>query len=508
MRVFVDGEPVEVPEGATVRDALEEAGVEVPDDVVIALFKGEEETERETDRIRVTIREIGTITLAVEDDRFRTACEQLPGTRVTWTTRDEVALGPIDVSDIDYRTRRGLELPPYTAIVVLPTNDPTEAYLLLTRRRMAVEYVCTDLRGRVTAGRELVDRLQGGEEVEDLEPVVERVTRQVLSKATPNTRLEEDDHLFTRVVIELSERSPDSAELLLATLDANDGRLEVKMKTDTFTAVKTRPFYELSREEIGPRDRGVVTVRHEGRNEGTVYFYRRDRVPVESHNVVGRVKRGLELIDVATEGDRILVETIPERVNLVGLTLEEARELAEEHGFELEIEGEGDVVVEQEPRETLRVLEEGRAKVRVVPSEEVIDVELYEDRAPKSVEYFRRVAGMLDRPVGKLKVHFAYADLGMVVFEGDEKEGKGLPPENTPEEVVKPGDLGVTNQVKPHAGLIGVRLEESREYGPTGETFEGTNLIGRVVRGLERLAELDQSDMGKTVYVREVTDRR
>ncbi|MHC1581233.1 MAG: hypothetical protein ACXQTC_06005, partial [Methanopyraceae archaeon] len=166
--MFVDGEPVEVPEGATVRDALEEAGVEVPDDVVIALFKGEEETERETDRIRVTIREIGTITLAVEDDRFRTACEQLPGTRVTWTTRDEVALGPIDVSDIDYRTRRGLELPPYTAIVVLPTNDPTEAYLLLTRRRMAVEYVCTDLRGRVTAGRELVDRLQGGEEVEDL----------------------------------------------------------------------------------------------------------------------------------------------------------------------------------------------------------------------------------------------------------------------------------------------------------------------------------------------------
>ncbi len=504
MRVYVDGEPVEVPDGATVRDALEAAGVEAPDDVIIALFKGEEETERETDRVRVKLRDVGTVTLSVEDDRFRSVCDQLPEARVTWTTRDEVALGPIDVSDLEYRTRRGPELPPHTAVVVMPTNDPAEAYLLITKRRMAVEYVCTDIRGRVTAGRELINRLEGGEEVEEVEPVVERVTRRVLSKATPDTELGEGDHLFTRVVVELSKDSPRSAELLLATLEANDGRLKIKLKTDTFAAAETRPFYELSREEVGSRDRGVVTVRNEGKEEGTVYFYRRDRVPVESHNVVGKVKRGLELIDVASEGDKILVETIPRRVNLVGLTLDEARELAEEYGFELEVEGEGEIVVEQEPQETLRVLDEGRARVKVVPRERVIDVELYEDEAPKSVEYFRRITGMLDRPVGKLKVHFAYADLGMVVFEGDEKEGKGLPPENTPDEVVRPGDLGVTNQVKPHAGLIGVRLEESREYGPTGETFEGTNIIGRVVEGLERLADLDQSDMGKVVYVREV----
>ncbi|WP_088335935.1 methanogenesis marker 3 protein [Methanopyrus sp. KOL6] len=511
MRVYVDGEPVDVPEEATVRDALEVAGVSVPEDVTIAVFKGEQKVERETDRIRIML-ETGDeelpITVAVEDERMSEVCEELPGISVSWTTRDEVGLGPVDISDLEFHTRRGVEVPPYTTIMILPTNDPSEAYFLITKRRMAVEYICTDIQGRITAGRELVDELCGGERVTHVEPVVERVTERVVSKVTLDDGLEAGDRIITRVEIELEENAPVSAEHLLNTLEMEEGRFRIKFRTDTFTSIEPRRFYDLPEENVDMRERGVVTVRNRGVDEGVIYVYRRDRTPVESHNVVGRVRRGMELLDVVTEGDRVLVETDPPRVNFVGLTVDEARKLAEEFDVELEVNGDGDVVVDQEPRETLNVLKERKARVEVAPEDEVIEIELYEDNAPRSVEYFRRVAKMLDRPVGRLKVHFAYADLGMIVFEGDEKLGKKLPPENNPKDRVEAGVLGVTNQAKPHAGLIGVRLEDSEEYGPTGETFEGTNVIGRVVEGLDRLREMDQSDMGHTVYVREVRGER
>ncbi|WP_457620268.1 methyl-coenzyme M reductase-associated protein Mmp3 [Methanopyrus sp.] len=509
--MYVDGEPVDVPEKATVRDALKAAGVSVPENVTIAVFKGEQKVERETDRVRITLETDGgefSLTVAVEDERMSEVCERLPGTSVSWTTRDEVGLGPVDVSDLEFHTRRGVEVPPYTAILILPTNDPSEAYFLVTKRRMAVEYICTDIQGRVTSGRELVDELRGGERVTNVEPVIERVTERVVSKVTLDDGLEVGDRIITRVEIELDKNAPVSAEHLLNTLEMEEGRLQIKFRTNTFISIEPRPFYDLPKENVNMRERSVVTVRNRGVDEGVVYVYRRDRTPVESHNVVGRVRRGMELLDVVTEGDRVLVETDPPRVNFVGLTIDEARKLAEEFNVELQVNGDGDVVVDQEPRETLNVLEQGKARIEVVPEDEVIEIELYEDDAPRSVEYFRRVAKMLDRPIGRLKVHFAYADLGIIVFEGDEKLGKKLPPENNPEDRVEAGVLGVTNQAKPHAGLVGVRLEDSKEYGPTGETFEGTNVIGRVVKGLDRLREMDQSDMGRTVYVREVRGKR
>ncbi len=507
MKVFVDGEEVEVPEGAKVKDALEAAGKEVPEDVVVAVFKGEEEAVKETDRFRVVFegddREL-EVTVAVEDERLAEVCERLEGARVSWVTLDEIGVGPVDVSDLDYKIRRGVEVSPHSVIVVLPSNDPTDAYVLFTKRRMAVEYVCTDITGDVTAGREFLNDLDTGYEVVDTGPLMERVTRQVVHRVSPDDELEDGDHLYTRVVIELDDGSPVSAEHLLNTVEMDGGRLKVGFKCDTYDSFEPRPFYDLPDEKTGMRDRGTVTVRNTGSNEGNIYVYRKSRTPIDSHNVVGEVTSGMEIVDVAVEGDEVLVEIVPERLNFVGLSLEEAKKLAEKKGIEIEVEGEGDIVVDQEPKETLNVIKEGRVKVKVVPEDQVIEVELFEDETPRTVEYFRRVTGMLDRPVGKLKVHFAYSDLGMVMFEGDEKLGRKLVPENTPKDTVEAGTLGVTNQAKKHAGLIGVRLEPSDEYGPTGETFEGTNIIGRVVKGMDILRSLDQSDIGSVIYVKEV----
>jgi UPF0288 family protein (methanogenesis marker protein 3) len=47
-------------------------------------------------------------------------------------------------------------------------------------------------------------------------------------------------------------------------------------------------------------------------------------------------------------------------------------------------------------------------------------------------------------------------------------------------------------------GVIGVRFENNDEFGPTGEPFQGTNIVGKVVEGIENLEKFKEGD---TVYV-------
>jgi hypothetical protein len=55
---------------------------------------------------------------------------------------------------------------------------------------------------------------------------------------------------------------------------------------------------------------------------------------------------------------------------------------------------------------------------------------------------------------------------------------------------------------RPNRGLIGVRLEPSNEFGPTGEEEHGTNMSGSVVSDLNAL--MSGLKEGDIVYVRQV----
>jgi hypothetical protein len=55
---------------------------------------------------------------------------------------------------------------------------------------------------------------------------------------------------------------------------------------------------------------------------------------------------------------------------------------------------------------------------------------------------------------------------------------------------------------RPNRGLIGIRLEASNEFGPTGEEEHGTNMSGAVISDLNALMS-DLKD-GDIVYVRQV----
>jgi UPF0288 family protein (methanogenesis marker protein 3) len=83
--------------------------------------------------------------------------------------------------------------------------------------------------------------------------------------------------------------------------------------------------------------------------------------------------------------------------------------------------------------------------------------------------------------VGALDVFFKYEDT--MLFKGKPVHVLELVPENKPEEgaVIKAGEIGLTNMAAKHAGMLGVRFTDSPKFGPTGEKFASTNIVGQVL---------------------------
>ena len=60
--------------------------------------------------------------------------------------------------------------------------------------------------------------------------------------------------------------------------------------------------------------------------------------------------------------------------------------------------------------------------------------------------------------------------------------------------------IALSNDSRPAQGIVGVRLAKNTEFGPTGEPFSGTNIIGRVI-DKDKLAKMKE---GTDIYLREV----
>ncbi len=130
-----------------------------------------------------------------------------------------------------------------------------------------------------------------------------------------------------------------------------------------------------------------------------------------------------------------------------------------------------------------------------VNPEQLVRVELYNELAPKTLSFFRHATGMQYKPVGALAVLMTYDTT--YIFKALEKEAdkyKEILPENTPAEKVTGGEIGVTNQAAKRAGMVGVKLEDNDLFGPTGEKFASTNIIGRVIE-TEKLRNLKDDDI-------------
>ena len=510
MLIKINGEELDVAEASTIQDVIDETNAPYTPGSIICLIKGKKELEKNISKYKIKTNQ-GSIIIQLDEsdeakplvDVWKNQYEEFVDLDIRWSTPTEVAIGPI-VTDLEPTSD---EFKYYEGDVVLSlssfSNESTHLILLKanTTNVYSVPPYNKGIFAHVIGGKKTLEKLTDDDKVTGIEPIIERsTTTDTASVSDLSTVLEEGNELYTYISFEIDEQSPVCVEHLFSLV--KDGRIKVSYDSESFLG-----FYDLAgidkpKEHTTLRNRGTITVRNKGVGVGKLFVYRENRVLTPNHTTVGRIVNGMEIIDIAKENDFITVKSEQQRLMLLNRTQAEATKMLSEVGVEHMIDGLVDddaIIVEQIPKHTIDILKEGQVITKAVKKEDICTIKFTEN-APRSVRYFKYLSGLLENPVGKIKVHFSVPGMHIVIFEGDKKLAKGLVPENNPVDKVIRGQIGITNMASKSAGLIGIRFEDNIEFGPTAETFDATNIIGDITSDYERLEKLKE---GVEVYVTE-----
>jgi putative methanogenesis marker protein 3 len=506
LRVFVDGKEFELLPGAKLADALGKACAHPANGAIIGIVKGRGEKSLQTNSYWLNTTK-GKLRIELVDNDLQRIwhenVEKISRSTVRWASADGVAFGPF-ASTISIE-RDAREYSRWEVVLGAAGFDRENTQIIFIRRRHTAAYGTPKnggMLGHVVGGKNTLDRLQSGDEILSVEPIVE--WQDITSKqATKDLALpmEEGLEIFTEVGVELIEDAPVGAEFFLAL--TRNGTFKVDSVSSSYVSSDQLLTVPIIFEHREPRLEGLVTVRTSGRGLGRIFIYKQDRTSNPGHSAVARITSGMDMIKLAGPGHLITVNVLPKRIMLMGSSLKDALKEMQEREIETEAEGyngEDAVVVKQEPGETMSILKHKKVRIFSIPASRVVSVQLYDDLAPKTLDYFRHVTGLKERPVGPLPVYFVYENTLLFKPEIEAVNLKGLLPENKPTGPVPAGSIAVSNQVSKKIGLVGMKLVDDKRYGPSGEKFEATNVIGRVLEP-EKLKDVSE---GETIYIKEV----
>ena len=510
MLIKINGEEMDVADGSTIQDVIVETNAPYTPGSIVCLIKGKKELEKNINKYKIKTNQGSIILQLDESDEAKPLVEvwknqygQFVDLDIRWSTPTEVAIGPI-VTDLEPTSD---EFKYYEGDVVLSlssfSNESTHLIMLKENSTnvYSVPPYNKGIFARVIGGKKTLEKLTDDDRVVGIEPIIERsTTTDSASVSDLSTVLEEGNELYTYISFNIDEDSPVCVEHLFSLV--KDNRIKVSFDSESFIGFYDLEGIEKPKEDTTQRSRGTITVRNDGVGVGRLYIYRENRVLTPNHTTVGNVVNGMEIIDIAKENDFITVKAEQQRLMLLNKTQSEATEILSAVGVEHLIDGLIDddaIIVEQQPKHTIDILKEGQVITKAIKKEDICTIKFVEN-APRSVKYFKFLSGLLENPVGKIKVHFAVPGMHIVIFEGDKKLAKGLIPENNPVDKVIRGQIGITNMASKSAGLIGIRFEDNVEFGPTAEAFEATNIIGDITSDYDRLEKLKE---GVEVYVTE-----
>jgi putative methanogenesis marker protein 3 len=503
--IHLDGERLDIGEGSTLGSVLKD---HLPG-CSVAIIRPATQEQAKTDSLAIstTAGQI-TVELSGEHISFLESTAIVPKLVLHWEDRYAAAFGPFP-SDL-HPSRKPHLYERGDVILGCGGYDPARSYLVFSKSRHSSDHGADEsggVIGTVVSGRGVLDRWSTDAKVTKIEPVISWAdTSRSFTTTDPGLILEDGMLVVTRVSLVAQGFSPekitteaaDSVEHMLLALQS--GRFVVDRATSTHIADLRRSGTDVPREYHHPRREGAVTVRATGKAAGGVFLYRTDVPSSMVHSIVGQVVQGIELVRLAQEHDVIAVNVQPGRVNLLALPVQRAKEIASARGLTLVIDKDAGerIVVSQDPGTTLEALAEKKVTVTTAPIDKVIDIELDDARAPVSCAIFRRITGLLEHDAGMLPVFFKFDDV--VLFKPAIPVDIKINPENSPVEEAPAAGLGITNESRKGAGLVGVRFSANREFGPTSEPFEGTNMIGRIID----TAKLKKVKERENVYIREV----
>ncbi|WP_421078307.1 methanogenesis marker 3 protein [Methanothermococcus sp. Ax23] len=469
----------------------------------IVIIKGiKKEVEKESKKYKITTTK-GSMIIGITEssgtvDFWNNNYEKFKGKNVRWRSVSDVSFGNITI-DLKM-SNKPEKFKKWDVVLSISGFDKTEGHLVFVKKDTQEIYGIESPKiGILIGGKRVLSELTPEDSIISIEPIRESKEKiDYLTTTDLNTELEDGWEIWTYCEAEFEGPSK-TVEHALALME--DGYFEATEGTNTFIADCRLQTLSIDEENLEDRKRGSITVRNTGDGVGKVYIYKENRASSLSHTVVGRITKGMELVDFSDEGI-ISVVSKPERLNAIGKTQKEASELFKKHGINHTMEGdtnEDAIVIEQSPEYTMDVLKSKEVVTKGISPDKLLYVEIYDDKAPNTAWYFRKTTGLTTKSIGTLNVYFKTGDMAM--FERNDEYAKGLLPENTPTGTLEGGYIGVTNMVKRYKGYIGTRLSSNDKYGPTGETFEGTNIVGKIVKNEDVLKKLKAKD---TVYILEV----
>jgi len=506
LKVHVDGKDIELPENSSLGQALEKSGSMPRDGTIVGIVKGRGEKTLQTNSYWLDTTK-GRIRIELLDTDLQNiwheSIDKIIGSEVRWDSPDSISFGTFP-TNLPW-SRNAHEYDRWEVALGAAGFETKNTQIIFIRKRHTAVYGSPKEGGvfaKIVGGKNTLDRLGEGDKLLGIEPIVEwQDLTEKLTTQDFDMGLQEGMEIFTHIDVDLMLDAPRGAEFFLAI--TRDGTFKIDSISSSYISSDQLLAERISFEHREPRLEGSVTIRTVGRGLGRIFIYKADRTSSPNHSVVARVTSEMDLVKLAQSGQLISVNVNPERIMLMGSGLNKALKILEERGIQAEVdgpEGEDVVVVRQEPDTTMDIIKQKRVRLTTMPAKSLVAIELFYDEAPKSLDYFRHVTGLKERPVGPLPVYFVYENTVLFKPEIEAISYKELLPENKPIGPVPAASIGVSNQVAKKIGLIGVRLVEDKRYGPSGEKFEGTNIVGKVLEP-EKLKDLKEGDI---VYILEV----
>ncbi|NLI73874.1 MAG: methanogenesis marker 3 protein [Euryarchaeota archaeon] len=507
MLIRLNGRDVEVGENTVLGDAIK--GEPYLEGTQIALTRPSSLIQKGTLEFEVTTNH-GSFVIRTDEsehgERFRTLINELIGVNIRWKSSKVVAYGSFP-TDLEV-SRDVHNYSKYDCYFALGGFDNNATYIMISRTDQSGTYGVAGNGGKfgkVTRGRFVLDRLIEGDEILEIRPVVLELSEaDAFATTDMSVTLEDGMSVETYVRVKLDQESPVGCEQFLVVVE--DGRLRLTDQTETYSANSQRMDVTLIKEKAAVREAGNVTVRNSGAGTGRIYFYRERRQLSPNHTKIGEVVNGREIVRLAPQDSEITVISDPMRIMTIGMSQSEAKEFLDSAGLVQKRTGLTDddaIVAEQEPELTMEIESGNEVETFGISSDRIILWEADDNESPTTSHYIRKMTGLDHKSIGTMKVHFTFEGMPMITFEGNPSEASVLLPEKTfSEEGSFRGQLAVTNMSRPNRGSIGIRLEDSEEFGPTGEEAYGTNISGKIVSDLEvMMKDIKDDDI---VYIKEI----
>ncbi len=503
LSIEINGQKLEVKDDASLKDAIELSGAFYVPGTTVGILKAGEKREEATleYKINTTKGEL-RIELLGDNTLWNKFSHLFFDKKAHWETRDSIAFGPVETDVVPLRTEQKYNL--YDVFFGTGGYDPKNTYLLFSKAKHVSDYGSPKdaVIAKVISGKSSVAKLKQGDALLKIEPVIRWETLlDKISTTDTNIKLENGMKIFTYFKVDLVNEAPEGAEHFLALI--RNKTFHIDMFSNSFVSDDKLKGEGCPYEHWDARSEGSVVVRTDGIGNGRVFIYKEDRTSSAVHSVVGHVTKGIELVKISPANSKLAVISNPERVMVLGMNFKQAEETLSKRGLRLEkrgYTGEDAIIVEQNPDTTIEIINAGMVAALGVKSDKIINVRFYDELAPKTLDFFRHSLRLKDRPLGPLPVFYTYENTYLFRSEKEAEAYKEINPENTPKTKVNAGELAVTNQAAKRYGMIGVKLVDDEKYGPTGEKFECTNIIGKVIEP-ERLKGVRAGDI---VYIREV----